>query len=288
MFLLKNAILIFLLFNSINSLQDIQQISQCGNGKATYYGASAGGNCGFGDITGYIDTAAAEIEIYDGNNGCGICYEVIGELGSKIVMIADSCPSCSKVSETGKIHLDLDERIFPQIDIKEKGIIDTSIRMVPCQVNGNVKLHITESNNYYFNAYASNYKIGLNSLQISLNGGDYFDVARADHNRFISNISNLNNIKVKLISISGEEIVCYENSQIIKGDYDCGKQFSVKDFYDLYSRKIIGENEKSECCKKPSLISEINSCKVETNYSKSNNLRFSILSIFLLIVNILF
>ena len=107
-----------LLINALFSLQEVQQISQCGNGKATYYTATSGGNCGFGDITSSIDTAAAETLIYDGSNGCGICYEVIGEKGSKIVMIADKCPSCSQVTQTGKIHLDLDERIFPQIDEK--------------------------------------------------------------------------------------------------------------------------------------------------------------------------
>ena len=86
----KCLLLLTSLFFSMNSLEEVQQISQCGNGKATFYSANSGGNCGFGDITGTIDTAAAELLIYDGSNGCGVCYEVTGELGSKIVMIADS------------------------------------------------------------------------------------------------------------------------------------------------------------------------------------------------------
>ena len=80
-------ILVLFLINSINLLQDPEQISQCGNGKATYYEANENGNCGFGDITSSIDSAAAETLIYDNSNGCGICYEVFGEKGSKIVMI---------------------------------------------------------------------------------------------------------------------------------------------------------------------------------------------------------
>ena len=67
--------------------EEVQQISQCGNGKATYYDVTGEGNCGFGDIAKNIDTAAAEELIYDGSRGCGVCYEVMGELGSKIIMM---------------------------------------------------------------------------------------------------------------------------------------------------------------------------------------------------------
>ena len=267
----KMLILLFLLVNLVYSLTESQQISQCGNGKATYYQASSTGNCNFGDITGTVDTAAAEMEIYDGSNGCGICYEVIGELGSKIVMIADSCPTCTSVKQTGKIHLDLDERVFASIDEKSKGIINTSIRMVPCQVSGNIKLKIMESNNYYFNALVYNYKIGLKSLQISINNGNYVTVERKTHNRFESQLSGLNSITVKVTSISGEEIICYQKSSIIQGDYECNGQFSVKNFYDLYSRKIINSYKKIECCVKPSLISDITSCNVDTNYDGSKS-----------------
>ena len=204
-------------------------------------------------------------------------------------MIADSCPGCTTVKSRGRIHLDLDERVFPYIDKKEKGVINTSMRMVPCQVNGNVKLHITESNNYYFNAYASNYKIGLKSLQININNAGYKDVKRETWNRFVQQgISNLNNIKVKLISISGQEIVCYDKSQIIKGDYDCGTQFTVDKFFDIYSRKIISTNEKSECCKKPSLISDISQCNIDDNYSNGYNLKIPLLFSILFVLFYLF
>ena len=262
----KCLLLLTSLFFSMNSLEEVQQISQCGNGKATFYSANSGGNCGFGDITGTIDTAAAELLIYDGSNGCGVCYEVTGELGSKIVMIADSCPSCDQVTSTGKIHLDLDERVFPYVDDKTKGIIDTSIRMVPCEVSGNVKLHITESNAYYFNAYVSNYKIGVKALQISLDDGDYINVERKSHNRFIADVSNPSSLRVKIISISGEEIICPTMSTIIEGVYDCGKQFSSNYFFDLYSKKLINENKMAECCQKPSLITDLSKCNVDTNY----------------------
>ena len=261
-----------ILINSLFSLEEIQQISQCGNGKATYYEVTSEGNCGFGNIAGYIDTAAAENLIYDGSNGCGVCYEVIGEKGSKIVMIADRCPGCSQVTNTGKIHLDLDERIFPYIDEKSKGVINTSIRMVPCQVSGNVILHITETNPSYFNAYVTNYKIGVKSLQISINNGNYINVKRELWNRFITRISeNINKFKVKIIAISGEEIVCPEMTGIIQGDYDCQKQFATDKFFDLYSKKVIGTNKKSECCQKPSLIKDLNSCNVDTNYNDNDN-----------------
>ena len=256
-------IIIYLIVKSFSLKEEEIQISQCGNGKATYYEPNSLGSCGFGDIIGTIDTAAAALDIYDGSNACGICYEVIGEIGSKIVMIADSCPGCTTVKKTGKIHLDLDERVFPYVDEKDKGVINTSMRMVPCQVKGNVKLHITETNDSYFNAYASNYKIGLKSLQINLNNEGYKDVKRENWNRFIEKgISGLKNIKVKLISISGQEIVCYNKSNILEGEYDCGEQFFVEKFYDIFSREPIGKDEKSECCAKPSLISDISKCDI--------------------------
>ena len=256
-------ILIFVLLISY-SLQETAQISQCGNGRATYYTPDANGSCGFGDIAGTIATAAADAELYDGSNACGICYEVIGEKGSAIVMIADLCPGCETLKTTGVIHLDLDERIFPQVDAMSKGRINTSMRMVPCKVTGNVKLHITETNDYYFNAYVSNYKIGLKSLQININNQEFKDVERAGHNRFIQkSISNLKSIKVKIISISGQEIMCYMGKNIVEGVYDCGAQFSADKFFDIYSRKMISEKKKSECCVKPSLISDLSECKIK-------------------------
>ena len=142
--------------------------------------------------------------------------------------------------------------------------------MVPCQVSGNVFLHITETNPTYFNAYVSNYKIGVKSLHISINNGNYINVKREEWNRFITSLSgNINKLKVKITSISGEEIVCPEMNGIIKGEYNCGKQFSADKFFDLYSRKVISTNKKSECCKKPSLIKDSNSCKVDTQYNSS-------------------
>lgn len=282
---IKNLIILLsILVNVIHSLQDSEQISQCANGIATYYGASDGGNCGFGNIVGTIDTVAVGGEIYDKSNGCGICYEVFGEKGSKIVMVADSCPSCDSVQSTGKIHLDLDQRVFPSIDEVSKGKVGVSLRMVPCQVSGNVILHITETNNYYFDAYATNHKIGIKGLQISINNGNFIDVERKSHNRFVYfNNEQISNVRVKLISISNEEIICYNQNAITKGDYDCGAQFAVKNFYDLYSRKIISTNKKSECCKKPSLISDLNSCKVDTDYNGSGD-RYHISISFLLLI----
>ena len=257
-------IFLLLLLTNSNSLQQTTQISQCGNGRATYYTTNEYGSCGFGDITGKIATAAADMEIYDVSNACGICYEVIGEKGSTIVMIADLCPGCETLKNTGVIHLDLDERIFPEVDEISKGRIDTSIRMVACPVSGNVKLHITETNDSYFNAFASNYKIGLKSLEVNINNEGFKEVKRASHNRFIQgSISNLNSIKVKLISISGQEILCYSGSNIVEGVYECEAQFSAYKFFDIYTREITSENMKSECCVKPSLISDLTKCNIK-------------------------
>ena len=176
------------------------------------------------------------------------------------------------MTETGKIHLDLDERIFPYFDDKDKGVINTSMRMVPCEVTGNVNLVITETNPNYFNAYPKNYKIGVKSLQISTNGGNYMNVERKSWNRFImGGLNTVNSLKVKIISISGEEIICNQMKGIIQGEYDCGKQFSTNYFFDLYSKKVINEKKKSECCQKPSLIKDITSCNVDTNDASNNN-----------------
>ena len=101
-------------------------------------------------------------------------------------------------------------------------------------MSGNVILHITETNNYYFDAYATNHKIGIKGLQISINNGKFVDVERKTHNRFVYfNKEQISLVKVKLISISNEEIICYNQNAINKGDYDCGAQFVVKNFYAL-------------------------------------------------------
>ena len=90
-------------------------------------------------------------------------------------------------------------------------------------------------------------------------------------NRFVqAGISGLNSIQVKLISISGQELICYNDKNIIEGDYDCGSQFSADKFFDIYSRKIIGEKKKSECCVKPSLITDISKCNIQTDDSDSD------------------
>ncbi len=267
----KNILILFLLISKSYSLTATTQISQCGNGKATYYPVDGEQSCGFGDISKKIDTAAAALDIYKGSAACGICYEVIGERGSKIVMIADACPGCTSVQGTGRIHLDIDERVFPFIDDKDKGVISTSMRMVPCQVSGNVILHITETNNNYFNAYASNYRIGLKSLQININNQGYQELPRQNWNRYFQSIWGLTSIQVKLVSISGQEIVCYDNKDIIQGDYDCGAQFSADKFFDIYSNKVINSNMKSQCCAKPSLLVDSSKCNIETDYQDSGS-----------------
>ena len=81
---------------------------------------------------------------------------------------------------------------------------------------------------------------------------------------------NINKFKVKIIAISGEEIVCPEMTGIIQGDYDCKKQFATDKFFDLYSRKVIKSNLKSECCVKPSLITDVSKCNTDTDYQDSD------------------
>ena len=56
----KYLFFLILITNSF-TLQETNQISQCGNGRATYYTTDANGSCGFGDISGKIATAAADI-----------------------------------------------------------------------------------------------------------------------------------------------------------------------------------------------------------------------------------
>ncbi len=97
-----------------------------------------------------------------------------------------------------------------------------------------VILHITETNNYYFDAYATNHKIGIKGLQISIINGKYVNADRKSYNRFVYfNQEQISLIKVKLISISNEEIICYNQNSITKGDYDYEAQFTVKIFYEF-------------------------------------------------------
>ena len=91
-------------------------------------------------------------------------------------------------------------------------------------------------------------------------------------NRFVaSSLGNTKSLKVKIISFSDEEIICEGVAGIIKGEYDCGKQFSTNYFFDLYSKKLIEENRMSECWAKPSLINDISKCNVDSNYQDKNS-----------------
>ena len=256
-----------LIFTCLLFSIEVEQISQCGNAHITYYDVDGEGNCGFGDLHFRIPTAAAEVEMYKQSQTCGVCYELMGEGGTLVVMIADGCPGCTSVSSTKKIHLDLDQRIFGEVDLKSKGNVGISMRMVPCEVTGNVILHITETNPSYFNAYVTNHKIGVKALKVSFDGGEFKEVKRESWNRFVaSGLGNVKTIKVKVVSFADEEIECPGATSITQGDYDCGKQFSANHFFDIYSNKKINKNTMSDCCKKPSLIDDLSKCEINTNY----------------------
>jgi len=255
---LKTLAFIFFLVNSVYPAQ----ISKCANGLATYYTPNAYGACQLGDITRSVYTAAAAPDLFDNSRACGVCYEVIGEKGSKVVMIADLCPGCERKSAQGRIHLDLDERYFSSIDSKSKGRVQTSMRMVPCNVKGNVKFVVDESNDYYFNGHVINSKIGIQSLQVKLDNGSFMEMRR-QNNIFQGSIKKSNSYTVKIVGFSGEEIICYKNKpHMVAGTYDCGKQFKTNKFFDIFSGKIVGKETKSSCCKKPSKIKDLNSCRV--------------------------
>ena len=98
----------------------------------------------------------------------------------------------------------------------------------------------------------------------------------------------ISNLKVKIIGISGEEIVCANLNGVIKGDYDCGKQFSTNNFFDLYTRKVISSNKKTECCQKQSLIQNIDSCKIDTNQNPNHSKYLKISHLFILLFLFLF
>jgi expansin (peptidoglycan-binding protein) len=257
----KSLLLLFLLVNSIYT----EQISRCANGLATYFSASDRGNCGLGLILKSVNIAAAPTDLYKGSMACGVCYEVFGEKGTITVMITDKCPTCEKTSSKGRIHLDIDKRVFPKIDEKKKGKVPVSLRMVPCNVSGNIKLVIHETNNYYWNAYVINSKIGIKGMELQFDNGSWKKTDRSTANRFIlKKIKKFKKLSVKIIGFSGEEILCYQNqSKIKKGTYDCGKQFRVDKFFDIFSLSETNKKDmKSECCKKPSLLSNLNDCKV--------------------------
>ena len=257
----KSLLLLILLVNSIYA----EQISRCANGLATYFSASSRGNCGLGVILDSVNIAAAPTDLYKGSMACGVCYEVFGEKGTITVMITDKCPSCEKTSSKGRIHLDIDKKVFPKIDEKKKGKVPVSLRMVPCKVSGNIKLVISETNQYYWNAYVINSKIGIKGMEIKFDSGSWQKTERSTANRFIlKKVKKFKKLTVKIIGFSGEEIQCYKDkSRIEKGTYDCGKQFKVDKFFDIFSLSETNKKDKkSECCKKPSAISNLSSCKV--------------------------
>eukprot|EP01083_Nonionella_stella_P290460 988295_1 len=128
------------------------------SGKATYYGGNENGNaCGFKEVAkssfpyGYY--AACGGTIFNSGYGCGECYEIkcIGPYDSSntgcscdsttptvIISCMDQCPECSST------HFDLDptsmQRIVGDGLAGTCGIINTEIRRVACNYNGNIKI----------------------------------------------------------------------------------------------------------------------------------------------------
>jgi expansin (peptidoglycan-binding protein) len=95
-----------------------------GNGTATYYDSTDGGNCGFPSAPAdHLDVALSHVE-YGTADACGGYLDVVGPSGTVRVEVTNQCPEC----EVG--HIDLSQTAFGRIAPMVAGQVPVSYSLV--------------------------------------------------------------------------------------------------------------------------------------------------------------
>jgi expansin (peptidoglycan-binding protein) len=145
-------------------------------GDATVYGGNAnGGTCGFQrswrgwSSTSIKFTAALNTPQWDSSLNCGRCAKVQYQSNPPIIVqIVDKCPECKKGD------LDFAPDAYAAITKKGPGREKITWSWVECSsdfVQGNLEIVLKEGSNPYWVAFQpQNFKIGVNKLEIRMEG----------------------------------------------------------------------------------------------------------------------
>jgi expansin len=169
-------VFILLAFYTVLFSQDCDETF---TGEGTFYGYGGGGNCSFPYPGAPAYTGAMNQIQYDSSMTCGACVEVTGNKGSIVISIEDRCPEC----KYGDI--DLSEDAFPFIDDKVNGRVPISWKIVPCPVQGAVKLYFKEGSSQWWTAVqVRNHKYPVVKLEYKVNN-EWVNVHREMYNYFV-------------------------------------------------------------------------------------------------------
>jgi expansin (peptidoglycan-binding protein) len=117
-------------------------LGQPTKGIATFYDADGTGNCSFPATDDRLVVAPNKDRWYAGSAICGACMRVTGAQGSVVVRVVDSCPIGVDEGDCGDsgADLDLSAEAFAAIDDPDRGIVDITFEIVPCDVNGPIRV----------------------------------------------------------------------------------------------------------------------------------------------------
>ncbi|MCG8700241.1 MAG: Ig-like domain-containing protein [Bacteroidales bacterium] len=156
-----------------------QLCSDTFTGDGTFYGYGGGGNCSFPYPGKPALTGAMNQVQYNGSEMCGACVEVTGRKGTLMISIEDRCPECKHGD------IDLSEDAFPYIDDKIHGRVPISWKIVPCPVQGPIKLYFKEGSSQWWTAVqVRNHKYPVAKLEYKVKE-KWVNVKRMMYNYFL-------------------------------------------------------------------------------------------------------
>ncbi|ELP92055.1 hypothetical protein EIN_292540 [Entamoeba invadens IP1] len=149
-------------------------LSSCTKGRITsYVGWEKGGSCSFGPKTeevvlpGYMFGAAPNWAFYNNATKCGVCYEMVGPVGTLRFRVEDSCPADANniPCQGDMIHFDLHSNA--QQYVAEHGMVNVTFRMVACDYPEGTKIktvNYKSSNPAWFAFVVNDHYIGVKSV----------------------------------------------------------------------------------------------------------------------------
>lgn len=191
-----------------------------GEGEATYYSYTEGGNCSFGAEANPM-VAAMNIAQYDGSAMCGRWVRVTGPLGSVDVKIVDMCPVCPE----GDIDLNLPA--FEQIAERPNGRVPITWETIPEPGTNDLGIHIRESSNPWWKQFqVRNHRYGIVSFEyLGTNG--YELLPRESYNMFTwsSGTAEEGPFTLRLTDVHGQVVVVPDVPFVADATYTSSVQF---------------------------------------------------------------
>ena len=168
--------------------------------QATYYTVSAP-ECSLPVSPGDFVTAVATPDFQD-SAACGRCLDVTGPLGSVLVRVVDSCPSCAAGD------LDLGADAFAQIAKPSDGIAAISYVSTECPVVGPIGVYFSmTSNPYYAQVQIRNHRYEVASVE-AYTGSAWVDLPRSPDDYFVYNRGSVvpDPIDLRVTDIHGDTL----------------------------------------------------------------------------------